>query len=210
MFMSYVFIDNAVNLGPKITETVKGMLRMGTRILQAGGIQRVFRKNFSFRNGEKLLKAFQCYLSTTAGPIAGLLFVSTKKIAFIGDSSVTIAAASDGEELQLPYKVLSGEWRGTQGERLLSKGPRRRAHDELLVCNMRHRERASDLSAVSEFCCPRPQKENAAALHEYAVVSSEYTAAGTNAAPQCPKRTIDLVQTSGTRIQPTIVHDDPG
>ncbi|KAK8958027.1 GEM-like protein 6 [Platanthera zijinensis] len=65
---------------PKITETVKGKLILGTKILQAGGILRVFRLSFSFRKREKLLKAFQCYLSTTAGPIAGLLFVSNKKV----------------------------------------------------------------------------------------------------------------------------------
>ncbi|KAK8957417.1 putative GEM-like protein 8 [Platanthera zijinensis] len=68
----------SVNLGPKITETVKGKLSLGKRILQVGGIQRVFRLSFSFRKREKLLKAFQCYLSTTASPITGLLFVSNK------------------------------------------------------------------------------------------------------------------------------------
>lgn len=98
-------IRDHVNLGPKISETVKGKLSLGTRILQAGGIQRVFRRSFSFRKGEKLLKAFQCYLSTTAGPIAGLLFVSNKKIAFISDRPLTVAS-SDGQFVRVPYKVL--------------------------------------------------------------------------------------------------------
>ncbi|KAL0918420.1 hypothetical protein M5K25_010427 [Dendrobium thyrsiflorum] len=98
-------IRDHVNLGPKITETVKSKISLGTRILQAGGIQRVFRQSFSFRKGEKLLKAFQCYLSTTEGPIAGLLFVSNQKIAFISDRPLTIIS-SDGEVIKVPYKVL--------------------------------------------------------------------------------------------------------
>ncbi|KAI0510182.1 hypothetical protein KFK09_010782 [Dendrobium nobile] len=98
-------IRDHVNLGPKITETVKSKISLGTRIVQAGGIQRVFRQSFSFRKGEKLLKAFQCYLSTTAGPIAGLLFVSNKKIAFISDRPLT-TVSSDGEVIKVPYKVL--------------------------------------------------------------------------------------------------------
>ncbi|KAK8961018.1 putative GEM-like protein 8 [Platanthera guangdongensis] len=98
-------IRDHVNLGPKITETVKGKLSLGTRILQAGGIQRVFRRSFSFRKGEKLMKAFQCYLSTTAGPIAGLLFVSNKKVAFISDRPLTVSS-SDGNFARVPYKLV--------------------------------------------------------------------------------------------------------
>ncbi|KAG0472902.1 hypothetical protein HPP92_014759 [Vanilla planifolia] len=96
-------IRDHVNFGSKISETVKSKLSLGTRILQAGGVQKVFRQSFSSRKGEKLLKAFQCYLSTTGGPIAGLLFVSNKKIAFL--SNRTLPVASDGKEMRIPYKV---------------------------------------------------------------------------------------------------------
>lgn len=71
-----------MSLGPKISETVKGKLRLGTRILQARGLERVFRKSFNVGEDEKLIKAFQCHLSTSAGPIAGLLYILTEKIAF--------------------------------------------------------------------------------------------------------------------------------
>ncbi|KAK4400185.1 GEM-like protein 4 [Sesamum angolense] len=67
-------IREHVKLGPKLSETVKGKLRLGARILQFGGVEKVFRQKFNIRDDEKLLKASQCYLSTTAGPIAGLLF----------------------------------------------------------------------------------------------------------------------------------------
>ncbi|MBA0711862.1 hypothetical protein Golax_010995, partial [Gossypium laxum] len=48
-----------VRLGPKISETVKGKLSLGARILQVGGLENVFKQLFSFREGEKLLKACQ-------------------------------------------------------------------------------------------------------------------------------------------------------
>ncbi|CAL5430144.1 unnamed protein product [Camellia sinensis] len=64
-------IREHVKLGPKITETVKGKLSLGDKIIRAGGVEKISKQNFSNREGEKLLKASQCYLSTTAGPIAG-------------------------------------------------------------------------------------------------------------------------------------------
>ncbi|KAK8627111.1 hypothetical protein V6N13_134736 [Hibiscus sabdariffa] len=94
-----------VRLGPKISETVKGKLSLGARILQVGGLEKIFKQLFSFREGEKLLKACQCYLSTTAGPIAGLLFISSKRVAFCSDRSIKIPCGN-GEFLRVHYKVL--------------------------------------------------------------------------------------------------------
>ena len=77
---------------------------MGARILQAGGIERVFRRYFSVGKREKLLKACLCYLSTTSGPIAGLLFISNEKIAFRSDRSLTVTSPK-GDLIRVPYKV---------------------------------------------------------------------------------------------------------
>ncbi|KAJ0970026.1 hypothetical protein J5N97_022903 [Dioscorea zingiberensis] len=93
-----------VNLGVKFSETVKGKLSLGARIIQAGGVERVFRQLFDVKKGENLLKASQCYLSTTAGPIAGLLFISNQKIAFHSDRPLTFS--SPGGLARLPYKVV--------------------------------------------------------------------------------------------------------
>jgi len=93
-----------VRLGPKITDTVKGKLRLGARILQVGGVEKVFMKLFNANDGEKLLKASQCYLSTTSGPIAGLLFISTHKVAFCSDKSIK-TSSSNGEFIRVHYKV---------------------------------------------------------------------------------------------------------
>ncbi|XP_040996641.1 GEM-like protein 4 [Juglans microcarpa x Juglans regia] len=94
-----------VRHGPKISETVKGKLSLGARILKVGGMDRVFKRFFSVKEGEKMLKASQCYLSTTAGPIAGLLFISTEKVAFCSERSMKISSP-DGKMIRIHYKVL--------------------------------------------------------------------------------------------------------
>lgn len=59
---------------------------------------------FSVKEGEKLLKASQCYLSTTSGPIAGLLFISTHKVALCSEKSIKISSPK-GELSRVRYKV---------------------------------------------------------------------------------------------------------
>ncbi|KAJ9691379.1 hypothetical protein PVL29_013533 [Vitis rotundifolia] len=90
------FVDEVrehVRLGPKFSEMVKGKLTLGARILQVGGVER-----------EKLLKASQCYVSTTGGPIAGLLFISSQRIAFCSDRSIKFSSPN-GELVRIHYKV---------------------------------------------------------------------------------------------------------
>lgn len=93
-----------MKLGPKLSETVKGKLRLGAKLLQVGGVTKVFKQNFSVSPGEKLLKASQCYLSTTAGPIAGLLYISTDRIAFCSERSIKVSTSA-GDLLRIRYKV---------------------------------------------------------------------------------------------------------
>lgn len=94
-----------MRLAPKISETVKGKLSLGARILQMGGVEKIYKQLFNVKDGEKLLKASQCYLYTTAGPIAGLLFISTEKVAFCSERSIKITSPN-GELLRLHYKVM--------------------------------------------------------------------------------------------------------
>ena len=51
-----------MKLGPKFSEIVKEKLSLGARILQLEGVKRVCRQIFGVKEGEKLLKASQCYL----------------------------------------------------------------------------------------------------------------------------------------------------
>ncbi|KAJ4973302.1 hypothetical protein NE237_006476 [Protea cynaroides] len=94
-----------VRLGPKVSATVKGKSRLGSKILQEGGMEKLFKQIFNVRVGEKLSNASQCYLSTTAGPIAGLLFISTERIAFYSERSLKCTLAT-GELIRTHYKVM--------------------------------------------------------------------------------------------------------
>ncbi|VVB17495.1 unnamed protein product [Arabis nemorensis] len=91
-------------LGPKLTETVKRKLSLGARILQMGGLEKIYKRLFKVCDEEKLFTAYQCYLSTTAGPIAGLLFISSKKIAFCSERSIKVASPQ-GDLIRVHYKV---------------------------------------------------------------------------------------------------------
>ncbi|PHT81154.1 hypothetical protein T459_14169 [Capsicum annuum] len=93
-----------VCLSPNLTETVKGKLSLGAKILEVGGLEKIFKQKFSVKDDEKLLKVSQCYLSTTAGPIAGLLYISTDKIAFCSERSIKFLSPT-GKLLRICYKV---------------------------------------------------------------------------------------------------------
>ncbi|KAJ6367952.1 hypothetical protein OIU78_000514 [Salix suchowensis] len=57
--------------------------------IKKGGKKNIFKQEFQVREGEKLFKASHCCLSTEAGPVAGLLFISTERVAFCSQRSVT-------------------------------------------------------------------------------------------------------------------------
>ncbi|XP_049354245.1 putative GEM-like protein 8 [Solanum verrucosum] len=97
-------IREYVSLSPKLTETVKGKLSLGAKILQVGGLEKIFKQKFRVKDDEELLNVSQCYLSTTDGPIAGLLFISTDKIAFCSERLIKFLSPT-GKLLRIYYKV---------------------------------------------------------------------------------------------------------
>ncbi|KAK9115508.1 hypothetical protein Sjap_014455 [Stephania japonica] len=105
LFISTEKIAFCRKLGPKISETLKRKLTFGARVVRGGGMKRIFKKLFNVGKEEKLLKVYQCYLSTTAGPIAGLLFVSTEKVTFCSERSLRLTSPT-GEIVRAHYKVL--------------------------------------------------------------------------------------------------------
>lgn len=80
-------------------------LGFGAKILTVGGAAKTFKLTFSVTEGEKLVKAFRCYLITTAGPINGLLFISTHKVAFCSERMIRIFSPM-GESVKIRYKVV--------------------------------------------------------------------------------------------------------
>ncbi|XP_059592572.1 GEM-like protein 4 [Vitis vinifera] len=95
----------AIRLAPRIFETVKGKLSLGARILQQGGMKRIFKQLFGVTEGENLLKASQCYLSTTTGPIAGLLFLATQRVAFGSERSIKFSSPNS-ELVSIPLRKI--------------------------------------------------------------------------------------------------------
>ncbi|ESW14743.1 hypothetical protein PHAVU_007G013900 [Phaseolus vulgaris] len=94
-----------MRLRTNISETVKRKLSLGASILRVGGVEKVFKKFFSMEEGERLLKVSQCYLSTTSGPLAGFLFISTYKVAFCSEKSMKVFT-QNGHMLRIRYKVV--------------------------------------------------------------------------------------------------------
>ncbi|XP_004497248.1 putative GEM-like protein 8 [Cicer arietinum] len=96
-------VQEKARLG-NISETIKRKLSLGARILQVGGVEKVFMQYFSVSEGERLLRVSQCYLSTTSGPLAGLLFISTEKVAFCSERSIKVFNQK-GQMCRIRYKV---------------------------------------------------------------------------------------------------------
>ncbi|KAI3467913.1 hypothetical protein Pfo_024576 [Paulownia fortunei] len=92
MYLLTQGIRDHVRLGLKLSETVKGKLSLGARILQMGGVEKVFKQKFNIRDDEKL-------------PIAGLLFVSTNRVAFCSERCIKISSPT-GKLLKVQYKVM--------------------------------------------------------------------------------------------------------
>ncbi|KAL5721316.1 hypothetical protein ACHQM5_004974 [Ranunculus cassubicifolius] len=88
-----------------IYDNVRRKLCIGARMIQGGGVQKIFTEMFGVQDEEKLLKVSPCYLSTATGPIAGFLFISTKKITFCSERSL-MPTASSGEATETSYKVI--------------------------------------------------------------------------------------------------------
>ncbi|KAI3728602.1 hypothetical protein L6452_17240 [Arctium lappa] len=99
-----VRIRSHLSLIPKLIEIMKQMLSYGAKILPVGHEAKIFRKSFSTRDNEKLLHASRCHIYTTAGAIAGILFMTTERLGFCSEKSLQTYSTT-GELLKFQYKV---------------------------------------------------------------------------------------------------------
>ncbi|KAJ9549465.1 hypothetical protein OSB04_022008 [Centaurea solstitialis] len=99
-----VSIKNHVSLVPKLTETLIQKLSYGAKILPIGRDAKIIRKSFNTKDSEKLLHATRCCIYTTAGAIAGILFMTTERVGFCSDRSLKTYSTT-GELLKFQYKV---------------------------------------------------------------------------------------------------------
>jgi len=90
--------------GKNMTDVALGKLSLGAKALTEGGFEALFRHTFSVSPDEKLHSAYACYLSTSTGPVAGTLYISTVKMAFCSDRPLSFTAPS-GEASWSYYRV---------------------------------------------------------------------------------------------------------
>ncbi|OIW21845.1 hypothetical protein TanjilG_12954 [Lupinus angustifolius] len=86
--------------GPSFADAAVGRIAQSTKVLAEGGYEKIFRQTFETVPEEQLLNTFACYLSTSAGPVMGVLYLSTIKLAFCSDNPLSYA---DGEQTQWSY-----------------------------------------------------------------------------------------------------------
>ncbi|KAJ3704945.1 hypothetical protein LUZ61_008650 [Rhynchospora tenuis] len=74
---------------PSFGDAAMGRIAQGAKVIAEGGHEKIFRQTFNVGPEEQLRKAYACYLSTSAGPVMGILYLSTAKIAFCSDSPLS-------------------------------------------------------------------------------------------------------------------------
>ncbi|XP_066394466.1 GLABRA2 expression modulator-like isoform X1 [Miscanthus floridulus] len=90
---------------PSIAEAAVGRIAQGTKVLAEGGHDKIFRQAFSAPPDEQLRKSYACYLSTAAGPVMGVLYLSTARVAFCSDSPLSYEASGGDRTEWSHYKV---------------------------------------------------------------------------------------------------------
>ncbi|KAF2288353.1 hypothetical protein GH714_006972 [Hevea brasiliensis] len=91
--------------GPSVSETAWGKVNLTAKAITEGGFESLFKQVFETHLNEKLKKTFACYLSTSTGPVAGTLYLSTARVAFCSDRPLSFMAPS-GQETWCYYKVM--------------------------------------------------------------------------------------------------------
>ncbi|EOX91980.1 FH interacting protein 1 isoform 2 [Theobroma cacao] len=86
-----------VKTSPSFAEAAMGRIAQGTKVLAEGGYEKIFRQTFETVPEEQLQNSFACYLSTSAGPVMGVLYVSTAKLAYCSDSPLSYKNGSQTE-----------------------------------------------------------------------------------------------------------------
>ncbi|MBA0858829.1 hypothetical protein Goshw_000865 [Gossypium schwendimanii] len=89
---------------PSLAEAAMGRIAQGTKVLAEGGYEKIFTQTFETVPEEKLQDSFACYLSTSAGPVMGVLYVSTEKLAYCSDSPLSYKNGTQTEWSY--YKVI--------------------------------------------------------------------------------------------------------
>lgn len=93
-----------VKTSPNITDAALTRLSQGTKFFAEGGSEKVFQQTFGCFPGEQLWKVYACYLSTSTGPVIGMLYISTARVAFCSDHPLCYDS-HNGQQQWAYYKV---------------------------------------------------------------------------------------------------------
>jgi hypothetical protein len=93
--------------GDSVSGTAWAKLNLTAKAITGGGFETLYKQTFATFPNEKLKKTFACYLSTSAGPVAGTLYLSNIHLAFCSDRPLSFTAPS-GQQTWSYYKVLVG------------------------------------------------------------------------------------------------------
>lgn len=85
---------------PSIADAAVARIAQQTKVIAEGGYERVFRQTFEALPEEQLQNWYACYLSTSAGPVMGTLYMSTAKLAFCSDNPLSYKV---GERTEWSY-----------------------------------------------------------------------------------------------------------
>ena len=88
---------------PSFADAAMGRIVHSTKVLAEGGYEKIFRQTFETVPEEVLQDSYACYLSTSAGPVMGTLYVSTAKLAFCSDNPLPYK--NDNQTYWSYYKV---------------------------------------------------------------------------------------------------------
>ncbi|KAM1064598.1 hypothetical protein ACFX1T_028560 [Malus domestica] len=90
---------------PSFVDAAMGRIAQGTKVIAEGGYEKIFRSTFETTPDEQLQNSFACYLSTSASPVMGVLYVSTAKLVYCSDNPISYKVESQTEWSY--YKVTS-------------------------------------------------------------------------------------------------------
>lgn len=83
--------------GPSVADAAMGRIAQGTKVIAEGGYEKIFRTTFDTLPEEQLKRSYACYLSTSAGPVMGILYLSTAKLAFCSDNPLSYKVGDQTE-----------------------------------------------------------------------------------------------------------------
>lgn len=92
--------------GPSFADAAVSRIAQGTKLLAEGGYEKVFQATFETVPEEQLLKSYACYLSTSAGPVMGTLYLSTAKLAFCSDNPLSYKSGDRTEYSYYKVRIL--------------------------------------------------------------------------------------------------------